>query len=111
MDKELTGYKFYRIAPKSDFPQGERLFLEVDGHPIVIFSVGKEFLATGDLCTHDGGEIGDGELVGEEIICPRHGARFNIRTGKAISLPAVAGIPIYPVRIIDQFIEVGIPLE
>lgn len=109
MDEKGIDYSYYQITPANDFPEGERLFIEIEGHPIVIFSIGKEFIATGDLCTHDGGEIGEGELEGEEIICPRHGARFNIRTGKAVSLPAVTGIPTYPVRLVDGFLEVGIP--
>ena len=106
-----NSYVFYRVAALEEFPPGERLFLEIDGNPIVIFSIGEEFLATGDICSHDGGEIGAGDLVGEEIICPRHGARFNIRTGKALSLPAVEGIPVYPVRIVDGFIEIGVAPE
>lgn len=109
MGDTSVGYKFYRVSMVNEFPSGERLFLEIDGLPIVLFSIGEDFLATGDICTHDGGEIGEGELDGEEIICPRHGARFNIRTGKAMSLPAVTGIPIYPVRQVDGFIEIGIP--
>ncbi len=111
MDNAETGYLFYRIAPVDEFPRGERLFLEINGNPIVLFSIADEFLATGDLCTHDGGAIGEGELNGEEIVCPRHGARFNLRTGKALSLPAVVGIPVYPVRIVDDFIEIGLPAD
>lgn len=108
MNQDNSEYTFYRIAPVEEFPQGERLFLEIEGHPIVIFSLANEFLATGDICSHDGGEIGEGEMSGEEIICPRHGARFNIRTGKALSLPAVEGIPVYPIRIVEGFLEVGV---
>lgn len=106
-----SSFKFYRIAPAGDFPTGERLFLEIEGNPIVVFSLGGEFLATGDLCSHDGGAIGDGELIGDEIVCPRHGARFNLKTGKALSLPAVEGIPVYPVRVVEEYIEVGVPLK
>ena len=109
MDSSQPGIKFYCIAPTSEFPPGERLFLEIDGNPIVLFELAGEYIATGDLCSHDGGAIGEGELIGDEIICPRHGARFNIRTGKALSLPAVEGIPVYPVRVIEGFIEVGVP--
>jgi len=108
MENPTNDFVFYRIAPQADFPQGERLFVEIDGNPIVIFSIGSEFLATGDICTHDGGSIGEGEMVDDEIICPRHGARFNFRTGKALSLPAVVDIPVYPVRLKDGYIEVGI---
>lgn len=109
MTENESGVKFYRVAPISEFPIGERLFIEIEGNPIVVFSLAGEFIATGDLCTHDGGAIGDGELVEDEIVCPRHGARFNLKTGKAMSLPAVEGIPVYPVRVIEGYVEVGIP--
>ena len=110
MDSEASSFNFYPIAAVSDFPSGERLFIEIAGQPLIIYSIGKEFLATANLCSHDGGELSEGELDGEEIICPRHGARFNIRTGKAMSLPAVIDIPIYPVRVNEGMLEVGIPV-
>lgn len=102
-------YKFYRIADVDEMPEGERLMFEVDGQAVVLFNVNGELLATGDLCSHDEGPIGDGELDGDVIICPRHGARFDVHTGKVLSLPAVTGIPVYPVQIVDNYIEVGIP--
>jgi 3-phenylpropionate/trans-cinnamate dioxygenase ferredoxin subunit len=108
-DSDEVAYHFYRIANVNDVPEGERLFFELEGQRIVLFAMNGEFLATGDVCTHDGGPVGEGELVGEEIICPRHGARFNIRSGKVISMPAVSDIPVYPVKIRGGFIEVGIP--
>ena len=85
--------------------------MEIDGLPIVVFRVGGELFAIADACSHDDGPLGDGDLEGNEIICPRHGARFDIRTGKALSLPAVVAIPVYPVRVVDQQIEIGLPKE
>jgi 3-phenylpropionate/trans-cinnamate dioxygenase ferredoxin subunit len=55
--------------------------------------------------------VGDGEIEGNEIICPRHGGRFDIHTGKATSLPALVDIPAYPVRVIIDKVEIGIPKE
>jgi len=105
-----TDFKYYPIAPVSEIPLGERLFFELAGQPIVLFAIKEGFYATGDVCSHDGGDIGDGELEGTEIICPRHGARFDIRTGKVLQLPAVKDIPHYPVRVtVDGMIEVGVP--
>ena len=69
-----------------------------------------EFYAIADLCSHDDGPLGDGDLEDHEIICPRHGARFDVRTGKVLSLPAVEDISAYPVRCIDGKIEVGVPI-
>ncbi len=108
-DNDEIAYRFYRIASVNDVPDGERLFFELEGQRVVLFAINGEFLATGDVCTHDGGPVGEGELVGEEIICPRHGARFNIKTGKVISMPAVSDIPVYPVKIREGYIEVGVP--
>jgi 3-phenylpropionate/trans-cinnamate dioxygenase ferredoxin subunit len=102
---------FIAIGPDADLPDGKRIFIEIDGIPIVVFRTGGELFAIADACSHDNGPLGDGDLDGFEIICPRHGARFDIRTGKALALPAVVDIPAYPVRVVDQQIEVGIPIE
>ena len=110
-DAVETTHKYYKIAPAKDIPAGERLFFEIDGESIVLFSIKEGFYATSDVCSHDGGVIGDGELEGFEIICPRHGARFDIRSGKVLRLPAVKDIPHYPVRVADGMIEVGIPVK
>jgi 3-phenylpropionate/trans-cinnamate dioxygenase ferredoxin subunit len=108
-DQNTEIYKYFKIVKPDDIPDGERLFFELDGCPIVLYSVNGEYLATGDLCSHDQGPIGDGEIEGDVVICPRHGARFDLHTGKALTLPAVADIPVYPVRIQEDYIEVGIP--
>jgi 3-phenylpropionate/trans-cinnamate dioxygenase ferredoxin subunit len=76
----------------------------------VVFNIAGNFFAIGDVCTHDDGPLGDGELDGYQVICPRHGARFDVRNGKAMALPAVMDTPSYPVRVIDGKIEVGIPV-
>ena len=102
--------QFYNIGTVDELSNGERLFLEVDGQPIVVFNIAGNYFAIGDVCTHDEGPLGDGELEGFEITCPRHGARFDVRTGKALALPAVIDTPSYPVRVVDGFIEIGIPV-
>jgi 3-phenylpropionate/trans-cinnamate dioxygenase ferredoxin subunit len=77
-------------AVKVIMPRGLRLALaNVDG----------EYFAIDDVCTHDGGPLGEGELVGDEIECPRHGALFNVRTGKAMTLPAILPVKNYPVKV------------
>ena len=100
--------KYFKIAKAVDVPDGERLFFEIEGKPIVLFSLKGEYLAIADVCSHDDGPVGEGELDGEEIVCPRHGARFDIRSGKVLSFPAVKDIPVYPVRVNEEYIEVGI---
>jgi 3-phenylpropionate/trans-cinnamate dioxygenase ferredoxin component len=99
------------VAQVSDLPNGERLYLTIDELPIVVFNIAGGYFAIADLCSHDDGPLGDGDLDGLEIICPRHGARFDIRTGKVLSLPAIVNIPAYPVRIVEEEIQIGIPRE
>ncbi len=106
---EAAKVEFVRIAPLSDLPDGERLFVELDGRPIVLFNIAGGVFAIGDVCSHDNGPLGDGEIEDREVICPRHGARFDVQTGKATSLPAIVDIPAYPVRLVDGQIEIGIP--
>jgi 3-phenylpropionate/trans-cinnamate dioxygenase ferredoxin component len=101
--------EYLEIAPADQLPPGERIFIEVAGKSIVIFNLAGKFFAIGDVCSHDSGPVGDGDIEENEIICPRHGARFDIRTGKATSLPAVVDIPSYPVRVVEGMLEIGLP--
>jgi 3-phenylpropionate/trans-cinnamate dioxygenase ferredoxin component len=106
---ESSEIEYVEIAPIDQVPSGERLFVELGGKSIVIFNLAGKLYAIGDVCSHDNGPVGDGEIEENEIICPRHGARFDIRTGKATSLPALIDIPAYPVRIMEGTVEIGIP--
>jgi 3-phenylpropionate/trans-cinnamate dioxygenase ferredoxin subunit len=90
---------FTKIASTSDIPDGEVRVYDCDGTKIAVCHVDGNFFAVQDLCTHDGGPLGEGELVGSQIECPRHGARFDIKTGKALCLPAVIDIPTYEVSV------------
>lgn len=98
-----------QVAPLAELTPGGRLFIEVDGTPIVIFNLAGMIYAIGDVCSHDDGPLGDGSVEGHEIVCPRHGARFDLATGKVTSMPAVVDIPAYPTRVVDGMLEIGIP--
>jgi 3-phenylpropionate/trans-cinnamate dioxygenase ferredoxin subunit len=102
---------YVEIAPASELPNGERLFVEVADRPLVIFNIAGQLFAIGDVCTHDDGPLGDGDLEGYNIVCPRHGGEFDVRNGKVMQMPAVVDIPAYPVRVVDGMIQVGIPKE
>jgi 3-phenylpropionate/trans-cinnamate dioxygenase ferredoxin subunit len=99
---------FVKVARKGDVPAGRVKVVVVGGERIALCNVEGEVFAVSDVCTHDGGPLGEGELQGEVIECPRHGARFNVRTGQVLALPAVFPLKTYPVRIQGEDIEVGI---
>jgi 3-phenylpropionate/trans-cinnamate dioxygenase ferredoxin component len=101
--------EFLEIAPVSELPVGERMFVDIGDAPIVIFNIAGQIFAIGDVCSHDDGPLGDGDVEDYNVICPRHGAQFDVRTGKALSMPAVVDIPAYPVQVRDGNIFVGIP--
>ena len=102
---------YIEIAPASELPNGERLFVDIADKPIVIFNIAGQFFAIGDVCTHDDGPLGDGMIEGHNVVCPRHGGEFDIRTGQAVQMPAVVDISAYPVRVVDGRILVGIPKQ
>ncbi len=103
--------EFVMVASVEELGNGERLFLEVGGFPIALFNIAGRYFAIADVCSHDDGPVAEGELHGFEIACPRHGARFDLQTGKALTLPAVVDIPAYPVKIEEGAILIGLPLE
>ena len=108
---EESKIEFVEIAPAAELPNGERLFVDLGDKPIVIFNIAGQFFAIGDVCTHDDGPLGDGLLEDHNIVCPRHGAEFDVRTGQAVQMPAVIDIPAYPVQVREGKIFVGIPKE
>jgi len=70
-----------------------------------------EFIGIANSDEIPNGPLGDGNLEGDEIVCPRHGARFDVHTGKVLSLPAIVDIPAYPVRVVEGEIQIGLPLD
>ena len=80
---------FQRVIDVADVPDPGKTLVEVDGEMIALFHVGEAWYALDDVCTHDGGPLADGELRDYKIACPRHGAKFDIRSGAALTMPAV----------------------
>jgi 3-phenylpropionate/trans-cinnamate dioxygenase ferredoxin subunit len=85
---------------KTIIPRGER---------IALTNLGDQYYALDDACTHDFAPLDQGELVGDQIECPRHGARFDVRTGKAMTLPAIYPLKTYPTRVVGNDIEIEVP--
>ena len=97
------------VGKAEDVPVGEvRVFDTPDGGSVAICNADGKFYAVEDVCTHDGGPLGEGFLEGCAIECPRHGAQFDIRTGEVLRAPAYLPIKTYPVRVEDEslFVEV-----
>ena len=98
---------YYTVAKIADLSPGQMKSFEVNGQSVLIVNWEGTFFATQDLCTHDDGTLADGELIGGEIECPRHGAHFDLRTGRA-TLPAAMPIKTFPVKIEGEQILVAL---
>lgn len=102
---------FVRVAHLDDIPPGARMLVDLNEETVLIFNVDGALYCIADICTHDGGPLADGELEGCEIVCPRHGARFDLQTGEALCLPAVTPVPTYAVNVENNGVYVELPLE
>lgn len=98
-----------RVALAADFGPGQCHGAMADGTRIAVFNVDGTFHAIEDRCTHDDGQLTGGSLEGDVVVCPRHGARFCVKTGKALTPPAYEDVPVFPVRIEAGFVEVRDP--
>ena len=101
--------EFVKVARVEDIPPGGRLWYDFEEETVVIFNVGGEFYCIADVCTHDGGPLEDGELEGYEVECPRHGARFDIRSGAAVAMPAVTPVESFEVKVEEGWVYVESP--
>jgi len=101
--------EYVKVASIRELPPGKRLWHDFEEESVIVFNIDGNFYAIADLCTHDDGPLGDGDLHGFEIECPRHGARFDVRTGRALCMPAVTDVPTFGVRIEDDSIYVESP--
>jgi len=94
------------VCGESELTPGQRKVVNVEGAMVVVFNLGGELYAIEDICTHDGSEIADGCIIGDDIECPRHGARFCIKTGAVTAPPAYESIDTFPVMVRDRLVYV-----
>lgn len=99
---------FVRAASLDDIPEGRAIVVDVDGDSLALARVDGEVYCIDNICTHDGGPLGEGELDGTALECPRHGARFDVCTGRALSFPAVVPVNAYDVKIDGQDVLVDL---
>jgi 3-phenylpropionate/trans-cinnamate dioxygenase ferredoxin subunit len=94
------------VAREDDMPPGTYRTVDVEGEQIAVFNVDGDYYAIEDVCSHDGGTLTGGKVKGDEVTCPRHGARFSIRTGAALSPPAYEPVATLPVRVEQGVVQV-----
>jgi 3-phenylpropionate/trans-cinnamate dioxygenase ferredoxin subunit len=90
---------FVPVAKTSEIPDPGKKLVEVDERLVVVVHAAGQFYAIDDVCTHDGGPLGEGDLDGYEISCPRHGAKFDVRDGRALTMPATKATASHHVKI------------
>ena len=100
--------EYVTVAQVSDTPPGKISLHEVNGTSIALCNVNGRFYAIDNVCTHDGGPLDQGELEGKLVECPRHGAKFDVETGRAVVLPAVKPVRTYPVRVEGEDVQVQV---
>jgi 3-phenylpropionate/trans-cinnamate dioxygenase ferredoxin component len=101
----VTG-EWHPVAPVASIVPGDYAQTEIDGTLVAVFNVDGKLYAIDDICTHDGGELAGGAVEGDVVICPRHGARFCLRTGAALTPPAYEPVRTYETRINDGIVEI-----
>lgn len=95
------------VADLNELPQDGRKSIFIDDVPALLLRIGDQYFAIEDVCSHDGQPLTDGPVTGFEIACPRHGARFDVRTGKPTRMPATEAIPVYAVEVRADGIYAG----
>jgi 3-phenylpropionate/trans-cinnamate dioxygenase ferredoxin subunit len=100
--------EFRTVAKVGDVKEGQVKTFRVGEYDIALCNVNGTYFATQNLCTHDGGPLGEGEILDYEIECPRHGGRFDVRTGEVTVLPPMFPIKTFPVRLEGDEIQVAL---
>ncbi len=99
---------YVTVARLADIPQGQVKVVDVGGERVAVANVEGSLYAIEDRCSHDDGPLGEGTLRGGEIECPRHGARFEVKTGRPLCLPAVVPVKTYPVKVEGDEVKVSL---
>ena len=108
-ERMIVMAEFERVGAVTEIPPGGRKSVIVDDVPVLLVRVGEEFFAVEDVCSHDGQPLTDGPVADGAVTCLRHGARFDLKTGAALCMPATKPIPSYSVQVRDGEVFVGPP--
>jgi 3-phenylpropionate/trans-cinnamate dioxygenase ferredoxin subunit len=99
MKSQSVAHEFVCVCKVSDLSDPGKATVAVGNRTVALFRVSGQFWATDDRCTHDAGPLVAGRLEGHTIICPRHGARFDVRTGQVVSMPACVDLAVHDVKV------------
>jgi 3-phenylpropionate/trans-cinnamate dioxygenase ferredoxin component len=100
--------RFVKVARKSELPENDGTYVELEGKGIALFNLGGEIYALDNACTHVGGPLSQGRVEEGEVECPWHGSRFDIRTGEVRMFPAREDVATYEVRVTGNDVEVEV---
>ena len=100
---------WHQVASAADIPEGRMQAFEVGGRDVVVCNSREGWFALDNVCTHAYARMHEGRLRGCRLICPLHGASFDVRDGSVLGAPATAPLATYPVRIVDGHVEVALP--
>ena len=103
--------EFVKVATVGEIEPGQAKRVEVGEEAIAVFNLDGEYYAIGDTCSHEEASLSEGDVFGDCVECPLHGAEFDITTGKNLTLPAVSPVPSYPVKLEGDAILVGVGEE
>lgn len=101
-----TTDRWVTVARASDIAEGGSTIVRIDDTAVAVFHLADGWYAIEDVCTHDGGPVAEGRLEGCIIECPRHGATFDVKTGAALTFPAVSPVATYAVRVVGDDVQV-----
>ncbi len=108
-DTTTQASRWVEVAAANEIAEGEVRTYEVEGERIAIARANGQLHAVQNVCSHDDGPLGDGTIDGHCIVCPRHGAKFDVRTGEALTMPAVSPIESFPVKEEDGMVVLALP--
>jgi 3-phenylpropionate/trans-cinnamate dioxygenase ferredoxin subunit len=100
--------EFVRVAAVGDIKPGKAIRVEIGDEPVAIFNVDGTLYAIGDTCTHEEASLSEGDVYGDCVECPLHGAEFDLKTGEPRTLPAVVPVPTYPVKVEGEDVLIGV---
>ncbi len=99
----------HTVAQAGDLPPGSAMAVEIEDRRLALFNVGGTFFAIDDACPHSGGPLSEGDLEAQQVVCPWHGATFDLRDGSVKCPPAEEGVTCYRVELDGDDIKIEFP--